>query len=142
MRLVGVVLALVLASSAAYAERLPFEIVRLLPETDQVLVYDRANHTHVLLQPGSKFEDYTVIDVGGLDMVIEKDQQRFTVYPREAKFLSLSVLPRAATQPPVIYTKAGPSPADVFAVIALPTRTNPRALPALTTPLLSSMQTR
>jgi hypothetical protein len=133
---------MVLTASAARAERLPFEIVRLLPETHQVLVYDRANNTHVLLQPGSKFDDYVVIEVGGLDMIIEKDQQRFTVYPREARFLSLSVLPRGPAQPPVIYTKGSPTTAEVFAVIAMPTRDNPRALPALTTPLLSSMLKR
>jgi hypothetical protein len=110
MRLAGVFVAVVLAASAstAKADPLPFEIVRLLPETNQVLVYDRAHNTHVLLQPGSIFEDYSVIKVSELDMVVEKAQQQFTVYPREARLLSLTLFPRQLVNPPIIYGKAAP----------------------------------
>lgn len=112
MRLVGVLVAVVLATSTAKADPLPFEIVRMLPETSQVLVFDRAHNTHVLLQPGAKFGDYTVIQISGIDMVVEKAQERFVVYPKEAKFLALTVLPReqnAAPQPPVIYGRSAPA---------------------------------
>jgi hypothetical protein len=155
MRLAGVFVVLILATSTAYAgDPLPFEIVRMLPETNQVLVYDRAHNTHLLLQPGSTFEDYTVIEVGGLDMVIEKDQQRFTVYPREAKYLSLNLYPRAVTtQPPIIFGKSAPAPAPTKVAdtkttdakvkaanelaIAMTTQP-PRARPTLSAPVLSS----
>jgi hypothetical protein len=114
MRLAGVLLAVVLATtSTASADPLPFEIVRMLPETNQVLVFDRAHNTHVLLQPGSKFDDYVVVEVSGLDMVVEKQQQRFVVYPREARYLALTLFPRdqnAPPQPPVIYGKSVPAP--------------------------------
>lgn len=120
MRLTGVLLAVVLASSTAYADSVPFEIVRMLPETNQVLVFDRAHNTHVLLQPGAKFDDYVVIEVSGLKLIVEKQQERFVVYPREAKFLALNVLPRdqnLAPPPPVIYGKSVPAPAQVPAAV-------------------------
>jgi hypothetical protein len=123
MRLAGLLLALLLASSTAGASPLPFEIVRMLPETNQVLIFDRAHNTHVLLQPGSKFDEYVVIEVSGIDMIVEKQQERFTVYPREAKFLALNVLPReqnAPPQPPVIYGRNQPAPAAT--VVATTTR--------------------
>jgi hypothetical protein len=118
MRLVGALLATLLATSTAFADRVPFEIVRMLPETQQVLVFDRAHNTHVLLQPGSQFEDYVVIEVSGIEMIVEKQQQRYTVYPREAQHLALNLLPRdptAAPLAPVIYGKsqAVPAPTQV-----------------------------
>src|SRR5262249_20468722 len=88
MRLVGIVVAVVLFGSTARADTpLPFEIVRMLPETNQALVLDRVHNTHVLLQPGSMFEDYVVIEISGLGMTVEKQQQRYLVYPHEAKYL-------------------------------------------------------
>lgn len=163
-RLAGVVVAVVLATSTAQADPLPFEIVRMLPETSQVLVFDRAHNTHVLLQPGAKFDDYTVIEIRGIDMIVEKAQQRFVVYPREAKFLALTVLPpaqNAAPQPPVIYGRSAPAalPAQVadaktkkmpeskaqvaqglgLMLAETPARTAPRsASPSLTTTLATS----
>jgi hypothetical protein len=115
MRLAGILLVVALLGSAtARADTpLPFEIVRMLPETNQVLVYDRAHNTHVLLQPGSMFEDYVVVDINGLGMTVEKQQQRYLVYPHEAKYLALNVLPppaNAPAPPPVIY---GTSPAPM-----------------------------
>jgi hypothetical protein len=116
MRLVSVLVVMGLVTSTAYADKVPFEIVRMLPETTQVLVYDRAHNTHVLLQPGSQFGDYVVIEVSGIAMTVEKQQQRFTVYPREAQHLALNILPRdqnAPVQPPVIYGKSAPAPAPI-----------------------------
>jgi len=121
MRLAGVLLAVVLATSTAYAESVPFEIVRMLPETNQVLVFDRAHNTHVLLQPGAKFDDYVVIEVSGLKLTVEKQQERFVVYPREAKYLALNVLPRdqnVAPPPPVIYGKSVPAQVPVPTQVA------------------------
>lgn len=121
MRLAGVVLAVVLATSTANADPLPFEIVRMLPETNQVLVFDRGHNTHVLLQPGVTFGDYTVVEISGIDMIVQKGAERFVVYPKEAKFLALTVLPpkqNAAPQPPVIYGRSTPAAAPAPAVIA------------------------
>jgi len=120
MRLAGVVLAVVLATSIANADPLPFEIVRMLPETNQVLVFDRGHNTHVLLQPGVTFGDYTVVEISGIDMIVQKGAERFVVYPKEAKFLALTVLPpkqNAAPQPPVIYGRSNPAAAPAPAVI-------------------------
>jgi hypothetical protein len=136
MRFAGFLLALVLATSTAHASPLPFEIVRMLPETNQVLVFDRAHNTHVLLQPGATFDDYVVIEISGIAMTVEKQQERFVVYPREAKFLALSVLPRdqsAAPQPPVIYGRNQPVPAIAPAtVVAVTTRDAKKANEAKT----------
>lgn len=127
-RLLGVLVAVVLATSTAHADPLPFEIVRMLPETSQVLVFDRAHNTHVLLQPGATFGDYTVVSISGIDMIVEKAQERFVVYPKEAKFLALTVLPpkqNAAPQPPVIYGRSAPAAAPAPAVIADTTAKRP-----------------
>jgi len=138
MRLAPVLLFVVLATSTASADTppLPFEIVSMLPETNQVLIYDRAHKTHVLLQPGSTFEDYTVLEIHGVDMIVEKQQQRFTVYPREAKYLSLNLYPPPPSQPPIIFTKSAAAPAP--ARVADAVRTVPFFRPTLMSAPLSS----
>lgn len=142
MRLSGVLLAVVLATSTAYADSVPFEIVRMLPETNQVLVFDRAHNTHVLLQPGAKFDDYTVIEVSGLKLTVEKQQERFVVYPREAKYLALNVLPRdqnIAPPPPVIYGKSVPAAIQGQVAAATPVAVPPiAATPVAVTPVAAT----
>ncbi len=113
MRLLGVLLTLVLATSRTFADPVPFEIVHLLSDTGQVLVFDRAHNTHVLLQPGSQFGDYTVIEINDVSMTVEKQQERFVVYPREARTLTLTVYATAASKDPVLFSTTAPGPARV-----------------------------
>jgi len=110
MRLVGVVLALVLASSTAYAEKMPFEVVRVLPETGQVLVFDRPANTHVLLKPGEVFHDYSIVEISGIGMIVEKDQKRTAMYPLGAQGIVLN-LQHTDDQVEPVFGKAQPPPA-------------------------------
>ncbi len=130
---------LLAATASADPAPLPFEVVRVLGNTKQVLVYDHAHDTHVLLAPGSKFDDYVVIDVSGIGLTLEKQQERFTVYPRAARGLALDLEPhKASPGPPVIYSKTGatPAPAQVAAAPA------PVAAPKVATRDASNAKTR
>lgn len=123
MRLLSLLTVSLLTATTAFADPapLPFEVVRVLGSTKQVLVFDVQHNTHVLLAPGSKFDDYLVIDVSGIGLILERNQERFTVYPRAARGLALELEPnKAAPGPPVIYSKNGPTtePAQVAAAPA------------------------
>ena len=122
MRLVGVVLALVLASSTAYADKMPFEVVRVLPETGQVLVFDRPNNTHVLLKPGEVFRDYSIVEISGIGMIVEKDQKRTAMYPLGAQGIVLN-LQHTDDQVQPVFGKSSqppPSPAPAPVVASVP----------------------
>lgn len=126
VRLLSLLTVSLLAATAsadpAPSSPLPFEVIRVLPSTKQVLVYDRALNTHVLLAPGSKIGDYAVVDVSGIGLILEKQQERFTVYPRAAKGLVLDLEPeKSKNNPPVIFSKVGPDAAPVQ-VVAAPAR--------------------
>jgi hypothetical protein len=105
MRLAGAFLVLALATSTSFADdRPPFEVVSALPKTEQVLVFDRTNNTHVLVKPGSIIDDYAVVEINGIGMVVEKDGVRTTMYPLRAQEIVLS-LETPDKNPPAIYGK-------------------------------------
>jgi hypothetical protein len=97
----------VAATAAADPRTVPFEIVNVLPTTQQVLVYDRAHNTHVLLAAGSSFEDFLVVEISGIGVIMENQQERFTVYPRAAHGLALH-LESNQNRLPAIYSKVEP----------------------------------
>lgn len=134
MRLLSLLtVSLLTATAFADPAPLPFEVVRVLGSTKQVLVFDVQHNTHVLLAPGSTFDDYLVIDVSGIGLILEKNQERFTVYPRAARGLALELEPnKAAPGPPVIYSKNGPTAAP-SQVAAAPTP--PVAAPQVAAPV-------
>ncbi len=105
---------LLAATVSADPRSLPFEIVNVLPNTQQVLVYDRVHNTHVLLAAGSNFEDYLVVEIKGIGVTMESQQERFTVYPRAAKGLAL-YLDEASShnRPPAVYSQVEPASATV-----------------------------
>lgn len=114
--LAALTVSLVAATASADPGPLPFEVIRVMANTQQVLVYDRAHNTHVLLAPGTTFEDYAVIEVSGIGLVVEKDKERFTVYPRAAKGLALELEPNKNALPQIYSTtNPVPSPAQVAA---------------------------
>ena|SRR5436190_13077536 len=121
MRLVGVLVALVLATSTVYAEKMPFEVVRVLPETGQVLVFDRPNNTHVLLKPGDVFHDFSIVEISGIGMIVEKDQQRTAMYPRGAREIVLNLQRTDDTIQPVFGKTSPPPPPAPASVVATTT---------------------
>ena len=102
---------LVAATASAGPRTLPFDVVNVLPNTHQVLVYDRAHNTHVLLAAGSNFEDYVVVEISGIGVTMESQQERFTVYPRAAQGLALDLDQSSKNRLPAIFSKVEPAPA-------------------------------
>ncbi len=115
MRLLYLATATLLAAtssaSASPDTQVPFEIVNVLAGTQQVLIYDRAHNTHLLLAPGSTIDDYFVVEISGIGMTVEKDKHQFKVYPRAARGLALYLDDRPTSRPPAIYSTMEPPPA-------------------------------
>lgn len=110
MRLLSILTVTLFAATASADPRtLPFEVVHVLSNTQQVLVYDRAHDTHVLLTAGSSFEDYLVVEISGIGVTMESQQERFTVYPRAARGLALHLEPNE-NRLPAVYSKVEPAP--------------------------------
>ena len=116
MRLLGAIVVVVLATSNAYAERPPFEVVQVLAETNQVLVFDRGNNKHVLLEPGATFDDYMVVEISGSGMVVQKQQERIIMYPRGMRGLALNLDKDEKGQPQPVYGKVAPPTGPAVAV--------------------------
>lgn len=105
MRLAGALVTLALSASSSFADRPPFEVVRVLPETSQVLVYDRADDTHVLLAPGSMLHDYTLVELSGIGMIVERGAERITMYPKGAQDIALDLTPNHPVPSPAVFGK-------------------------------------
>ncbi|HEX7842541.1 MAG TPA: PDZ domain-containing protein [Kofleriaceae bacterium] len=99
MRLVTGALALVLFASIARAEdtttseparsvrsaedpahsKIPLRVVRVMPESHQALLFDRARATHVLAEIGGKLDGYTVEDIDDDTVTLNRDSQRIVL---------------------------------------------------------------
>ncbi|HMG22814.1 MAG TPA: hypothetical protein VK607_15880, partial [Kofleriaceae bacterium] len=93
MRLVAGALALALFAPLARAEdpattppaarpagsgertRVPFRVVRVMPESRQALLFDRNRATHVLVETGGKLEGYTIDDIDDETVTLRRDGQ-------------------------------------------------------------------
>jgi hypothetical protein len=112
---------LVATTASAEPTALPFDVVNVLPNTKQVLIFDRAHNTHVLLTAGSDFESYVVVEINGIGVTMEHLQERFTVYPRAAQGLALH-LEADKSRPPAIYSVVEPTPAPAPTLVAIADR--------------------
>jgi hypothetical protein len=117
MRLLSM-LTVTLLAATAYADTptVPVEVVHVLPDTQQVLVYDKVKNTHVLLTVGSAVGDDVVVEIDGIGMTLENAQnERFTVYPRAAQGLALNLDKTTKSDLPAVYSSVDPmnAPAQV-----------------------------
>ena len=122
---------------------LSFEVIRLLPETQQALVYDRGHNTHVLLAPGATFDDYVVVEITGVGLTVQKQQERYTVHPKAARGLALELEPKK-NAPPAIYSKtttAAPGQVAVTTPAAQP-QAVPGSIPVPPTTKMAEKKTR
>src|SRR5688572_19436072 len=53
--------------------RVPFRVVKLLPETSQALVYDQDRRAHVLVTEGDTLSGFSVVEVDDDHMVIARE---------------------------------------------------------------------
>ncbi|CAN5694183.1 hypothetical protein BH11MYX2_BH11MYX2_28020 [soil metagenome] len=115
MRLLCLLTVTLLAATASADTRsVPFEVVHVLPDTQQVLVFDNERNTHVLLTVGSAVGDDIVVAIDGIGMTLEtRENDRFTVYPRAALGLALNLDKGNKNDLPAVYSTIDPTPVDV-----------------------------
>lgn len=58
---------------AKRAAKIPYRLVKLMPEQDQAVVYDREHREHLLVQIGDDLGDFQVIDVDDEELVLWRD---------------------------------------------------------------------
>ncbi|HEY4056771.1 MAG TPA: hypothetical protein VGM39_09180 [Kofleriaceae bacterium] len=98
------------AIASADAPSVNFEVVHVLPDTQQVLVLDKERNTHVLLTIGSAVGDDVVVEIDGIGMTLEtRENERFTVYPRAAQGLALNLDKGAKKDVPAVYSSVEPA---------------------------------
>jgi hypothetical protein len=110
---------LLAATASADPHSVPFEVVHVLPDTQQVLVFDKAHNTHVLLTVGSGVGDDVVVAIDGIGMTLEtRENERFTVYPRAAQGLALNLDKSNKNELPAVYSSVDPAPSADIAIQA------------------------
>lgn len=105
---------LVAATASADPHSVPFEVIHVLPDTQQVLVLDKEHNTHKLLTVGSAVGDDVVIAIDGIGMTLEDaNSDRFMVYPRAAQGLALALDKGTKSDLPAVFSTTEPTPAPV-----------------------------
>src|SRR4051812_32092885 len=56
--------------------RVPFRVVRVMPETRQALLFDRIRNTHVLAEVGGTLDGYTIEDIDDETVSLRRDNQQ------------------------------------------------------------------
>ena len=98
MRLVAGVLALTLFAPFVRAEdaaprpaaettrsHVPLRVVRVMPESHQALLFDRARATHVLAEVGTKLDGYSVDEIEDDEVVLSRDGVQFVLAAPEPR---------------------------------------------------------
>jgi membrane-associated protease RseP (regulator of RpoE activity) len=106
--------------------RVPFRVVKLLPETGQALVYDHDRRAHVLVTEGDTVGGFSVVEVDDDHLVVS----------REGRELVLVADPRAPQPPTAIapdtvdpYGTMPAPPLDPYAPLPRPAPTKPGLAP-------------
>jgi hypothetical protein len=58
------------------AARVPFRVVRVMPETRQALLFDRSRNTHILAEVGGKLDGYLIEDIDDDTVSLRRDNQQ------------------------------------------------------------------
>src|SRR5215468_10923317 len=66
-------------SSEGARARVPFRVVRVMPETRQALLFDRSRNTHVLAEVGGKLDGYTIEDIDDETVSLRRDNQQIVL---------------------------------------------------------------
>jgi hypothetical protein len=56
--------------------RVPFRVVRVMPETRQALLFDRSRNTHILAEVGGQLDGYTIEDIDDETVRLRRDNQQ------------------------------------------------------------------
>jgi membrane-associated protease RseP (regulator of RpoE activity) len=146
MRLFRLVLFVALTSGVAIAgSKIPLRVVRVMPETGQALLFDKAQGTHVLVELGKAIDGYTVEDIdedevtlvgdGGAEVVLAAPDWRHhdsgdTKPAKSGKVAAAPQDPYAQSDAPQDpYAAPAPAPVAVTATVAAPAPA-PAAAPA------------
>jgi membrane-associated protease RseP (regulator of RpoE activity) len=137
MRLFRLVLFVALTSGVAIAgSKIPLRVVRVMPETGQALLFDKAQGTHVLVELGKAIDGYTVEDIdedevtlvgdGGAEVVLAAPDWRHhdsgdTKPAKSGKVAAAPQDPYAQSDAPQDpYAAPAPAPVAVTATVAAP----------------------
>ena len=52
---------------------MPYRVVRILPETEQVLLFDKIHGTHVVAENGDALDGYTIDDIDDDEVTLVAD---------------------------------------------------------------------
>ena len=58
------------AAPAAKSSKFPLRVVKVLPESEQALLFDKGRHRHVLVEVGETVGDYTVTGIDGDEVTL------------------------------------------------------------------------
>lgn len=109
--------------------RVPFRVVRVMPETRQALLFDRIRNTHVLAEVGGTLDGYTIEDIDDETVSLRRDNQQVVLAapphgsPRARELPPVRL--RSATAVPVSDAAAPgaggpPAPIDPYGDLARP----------------------
>ena len=132
MRLLAAVLFVALTGSVAVAEeakpadpkpdvakkKVPYRVVKILPETGQVLLFERIHATHVVAEVGQVLAGYTVD-------AIDEDEVTLIADTGAEIILTAPPPPPRQAEPRDRRAKAAPAPIDPYAEPAEPGETAP-----------------
>jgi hypothetical protein len=107
------------SASAAAARKLPLRVVRVLQDTQQALMFDKAKGTHVLVEVGKQIDGFTVTDIdedsvtltaeGGQQIVLAGPDPSWRGNGRHAQKAAAKAVAKAANEAPEDpYTSAAP----------------------------------
>ena len=105
--------------------KIPFRVVKLMPDAAQALVYDRTTSEHLLVQVGDDVGEYQVIDVDDEELVLWRDGREIVLTVDPTAPQEPAVL--AHRPPRVVSAGAGVAPAPVAPTSPAPAVAAPAA---------------
>ena len=110
--------------------KIPFRVVKLLPATEQVLIYDKDQRKHLVVQVGDPLGTFEVVAVDDEELVLLRDGRELVLLVDPS-----APMPRAFLVPaphaPRSAASAGPGPLDPYG--SVPTVPVPTAAPPTVT---------
>lgn len=97
---------------AARPARIPYRVVKLMPESSQALVYDRSTRAHLVVAIGDDLGDFQVIDVDDEELVLWRDGREVVLVVDPSAPSAPAVL---AHRPPTVVSVAPSAPPAALA---------------------------
>ncbi len=117
-------------AEAPVRQKVPIRVVRILPETNQALVYDRSNGgTHLLVTIGEKIGSYTVEAIDEDEVTLSESGRQIVLAAPERPWRRRAPEARRAADLSRAPRGEEPAPADPYAGSAVPVASPSAAAP-------------